>query len=188
MKKEIFILILLSLVIVAVIANTNSVNEIINLMTTVYSTTQFSDKFIEDELLSTILSAGNKATSARNAQPWHFTVVKNNSVCKEIMPQHVDNNVLIIVSGQSGNRFSTEFDTALATQNMFLAAQALGLAARIYVMPVAKINDTMLLELEIPDNYQAIAVLRIGYEAEGVDAQTAASPRHPIKDKINYIN
>jgi len=157
-----------------------------------YSQRQFSSKPISDEIIQKILVAGHQAGSARNAQPWHFTVVRNRQLIDSIMNNVEDGNVLIVVSGpqeEFGARFSMNFDCALATQNMFLAAQALGLGARMYVIPVQNINDNLLPILELPNpNLRAKIVLRIGYEIEDLDARTAASPRQPIENKVNYLN
>ena len=39
---------------------------------------------ITKEQLDAILTAAEQSPSARNAQPWHFTVVQNQSVIKEV--------------------------------------------------------------------------------------------------------
>ena len=39
---------------------------------------------ITPEQLKIILDAGEQAPSARNAQPWHFTVVQNPAINKEV--------------------------------------------------------------------------------------------------------
>ena len=189
MKKKITLLLLIIGVIsIAVFARAVNPNEFLEFISNVYSQRQFNDSSISDDSIQKILAAGHKAPSARNAQPWHFTVVRNKAMIDEIMPNVVDNNVLIVVSGQTNNPFSPEFDTALATQNMFLAAQALGIGARIYVMPVPNINENLLGKLNIPENHKVTAVLRLGYESADVDVTTAASPRQPLENKVNHVN
>ena len=189
MKKKIIILLsLIAVICISVIARQPRPNEIVEFITKTYSQRQFSDSFIANDYIQKILEAGHKAPSARNEQPWHFTVVRNKELNKEIISNIVDNNVLIVVSGPENSRFSIEFDTALATQNMFLAAQALGFGARIYAMPVPNINENLKERLNIPENYRVTIVLRLGYESPDVDATTAASPRQPIENKVNYIN
>ena len=188
MRKKITLLLLIIIAIsIAIFAKAVKPNEFLEFMSSVYSQRQFNDSFISDDSLQKILAAGQKAPSARNAQPWHFTVVRSKDMIDEIMPNVVDNNVLIIVSGQENNPFSSEFDTGLATQNMYLAAHALGIGARIYAIPVPNINENLLGKLHIPENYKAIIVLRLGYESSDVDVTTAASPRQPIENKVNYI-
>jgi nitroreductase len=195
MKKSIFIaLVFVCIIAVSIFASSKKVpaetvntdNDFVGFITSLYSPRQYTDKAINDDIITQILAAGHKAPSARNGQPWHFTVVKNNDITKQIMPSIVNNNVLIVVSGQKDGML-IDFDCGLATQNMFLAAQALGLGSRIYLMGVDKINKEMMTTLHIPDNHKAIMVLRIGYIDESVDATTAASPRQELNTKINFI-
>ena len=156
-----------------------------------YSQRNFSSKPISDDTIKMILDAGHKAGSAGNGQPWHFTVVQNKDLIDIIMPNVDKENVIILISAPSGDiepRFSMDFDCALAAQNMFLTAQSLGLGARMYIRPVQNVNENLLSLLELPnENLRVKIILRIGYEQEGVDATTAASPRHPIENKVNFI-
>jgi nitroreductase len=163
--------------------------DIVSFISSIYSPRQFKAAPVSHEKIQLILEAGHKAPSARNAQPWHFTVVRNKDVIDQIMNNVQDGEVLIVVSGPAEpSRFSIDFDVALATQNMFIVAQALELAARMYVVPIANLNEKLLPTLNIPTDYKAYIVLRIGYEADGVDAVTAASPRQPLETKVNYID
>ena len=176
------------------IAATNSTDfsDIVDFISKSYSQRQFTDRPISDEIIHKILVAGHQAGSARNAQPWHFTVVRNRDFINEIMNNVTDENVLIVVSApqeEPGSRFSMNFDAGLASQNIFLAAQALGLGARMYIMPVQNLNENLLPRLQLPDeNLRVKIIIRLGYEEEGVDATTAASARQPIETKINFIN
>ena len=192
MKKRLIISLLVIFLVCStiILARVAPKNEIVSFISSVYSARQFRDTPVGDHLIEQILIAGHKAPSARNLQPWHFTVVKDKTIINQVMGNISinDGNVLIVVSGPADPaRFSIDFDTALATQNMFLAAQALGLAARMYAIPIPAINENHLDTLKIPQGYRAYIVLRIGYEADGIDAVTAASPRQPLETKVNWI-
>ena len=187
MKKIITLIMTLAMGI-TIICATEINNEVLSFISKIYSQRNFKSGTISDDVINKILTAGHKAPSARNQQPWHFTVVQNKKVIDQIMNNINDGNVLIIVSGStSGKAFNNDFDLALATQNMFIATQAQGLAARIYAMPLENINKKHLKTLQIPDGFKAYTVLRIGFEADGVDAITAASPRADLEEKVNYI-
>ena len=105
------------------------------------------------------------------------------SIISNVLP----GNVLIIVSGTEAQQslISVDFDCALATQNMFMAAQGLGLGARIYGSPVASLN-TKKEALHIPAGYRAVIVLRIGNIDKSVDAVSSASARKKPEEIINY--
>jgi len=92
---------------------------------------------------------------------------------------------MIVISGLETGSNTVEFDCALATENMFMAAQALGLGARIYTGPVNNVNATLKESLGIPTGYRVIALLRVGNIDKTVDAVSAASPRKVAKEKAH---
>jgi len=149
-----------------------------------YTTTPVSDQQLE-----TILRCGIKAPSAVNAQPWKFTVIKDEAAMKEIVKDVVAGNVLIVVSGQEPQKEGAgtpDFDCGLAAENMFIAAHGLGLGARIYGSPARNINYNKE-AYQIPEGYSAIVVLRVGNVAKGVDAVSSASPRKDYNEVVNFM-
>jgi len=136
--------------------------------------------------LDQIIRAGVRAPSARNAQPWHFTVVQNLTLAKKMVAQTVEGNVIIVVSAAGDGRTNgTEIlDCGLAVQSIYLAAQALGYGSRIYTGPMNDINRNLKAELGLPNGHSAVALIRIG-KVNKTDAVSGASPRKDIdKDKI----
>ena len=138
--------------------------------------------------LDLIVQAGVRAPSARNAQPWNFTVVQNQALARQIIPQVTDGNVLIIVSaaGDGKTNGAVILDCGLAVQNIYLAAQAQGLGSRIYTGPVDSINSSFKTQLGFPQNHNAIAVIRIGRLPPGTDAVSSASPRNAADRTVTY--
>jgi nitroreductase len=144
-------------------------------------------KITEDELNS-ILQAGLRAPSARNGQPWHFTVVRDDaSLAKAIIPNITGDNVIIVISGEGDGRTNGPviLDCALATQSVYLAAQALGLGSRIYTGPVDAVNAKYKERLGLPKGYSAVALVRLG-RIEAADALSAASRRKDPAGMISY--
>lgn len=152
-----------------------------------YTARNFTSDPVSDSDLNTILRCGIKAPSAMNSQPWKFTVVRDRALLTSIMPNIAAGTLLIVVSGQDANRpgMNPTFDCALATENMYVAAQGLGLGAHIYMSPVAGLNARKQ-ELGIPDGYNVITVLQIGHVGTGVDAVSAASVRNSLENVVNY--
>jgi nitroreductase len=141
---------------------------------------------VTDQQLDLILRCGIKAPSARNKQPWKFTVIRNDSVIKEIINNVAPGNVLVVISGMESESGTTpDFDCGLAAENMFVAAHGLGLGARIYGSPAGNINEKKE-RFQIPSGYKAVVVLRIGNVDINVDAVTAATPRESPEEVINY--
>lgn len=136
-------------------------------------------KQVTDEQIEQILEAGRLAPSAHNLQDWFFLVVKN----PEIKNQLVDAcfgqsfvgeaSVVIIVcsdkrladthSTRHGPDFFTIQDTAIATQQMWLAITALDLGT-CWIGAFDEEEVKRVLHLE--DYLRPMAVLPIGYPAK----------------------
>ena len=138
--------------------------------------------------LDLIIQAGIRAPSASNKQPWHFTVVQNPALAKQIVTQATDGNVLIVISAAADNKTNAAvvLDCALAAQSINLAAQALGLGSRIYTGPIDNLNSKFKSELGIPSDRNAVVIVRIGKLAPGVDAVSSASPRNSAAQMVTY--
>jgi nitroreductase len=179
-----------SLVIILFVASTLNAqtadNCVAQVILTGYSEKAYSSEPVTDQQLDLILKGGIKAPSARNKQPWKFTVIKDEATMKEAISSVVPGNVLIIVSGIESQEGTTpDFDCGLATESMFVAAHGLGLGARIYGSPVGNINSKKEF-FQIPTGYKAVIVLRIGNVEKSVDAVSGATPRNNAEEIINY--
>lgn len=148
----------------------------------------FSNEPVKDSEIDLIVRCGMQAPSAMNSQPWKFTVIKDPELMSNVIPNITQGNILIVVSGMEEVRpgMAPDFDCALATQNMFIAAQSLGLGGHIYMSPINTINASLKETLDIPEGYRAIAVLRIGKVDQGVDAVSSASTRKEPGEVVTY--
>ena len=161
-------------------------NVIIDQLLSAWSPRNYTDVPVTDQQVDLILKCGIKAPSSRNNQPWRFTVIRDEATMKEAIGNVVQGNVLIVVSGLESQTGTTpDFDCGLATENMFQAATALGLGARIYGGPVAAANGKREL-LQIPAGYKIVVILRVGNIEKGVDAVSGASPRKAQEEIVNY--
>lgn len=163
----------------------------IDMIMSSYSGKTFKEGSVPDDALEAILQSGQKAPSAMNAQPWHFTVIKNSEIAAELPSRnYAEGAVVIVVSGKPDESAGVNiaFDCALATQNMYIAAQSLGLGAHLYYGGVQDINNNMKETLGIPDGYEAQIIMLVGYLDESVDAVASASVRNPLSDNVNYVD
>jgi nitroreductase len=160
-------------------------NSVTDLLLSAYSEREYTDEPVTEQQLDIILKSGIKSPSARNLQPWKFTVIRDTETMKAAIDNIVTGNVIIIVSGLvSENGTTPDFDCGLATENMFIAAHGLGLGARIYTGPVRNVNQNRGL-YQIPAGYNAVALLRIGNADRSVDAVSSATPRKTADEIIN---
>lgn len=184
-------------------------NEVLKVIRERRSIRSFKSEQIKDEELKEILDAGIYAPSATNKQPWHFTVIQNKEIIdslsndfKELSKKsdneyikrfgenkkfHVFYNAptVILISGDESNQMAA-IDCAAATENMLLAAEALGVGS-CWVGFVAYLLNSeegkkYLEKLGIPEGYKQIHSVALGYKK--VNIANAPARR---ENTINYI-
>ena len=101
------------------------------------SVRRYQSRRVEKEKIQLMLDAAFHAPSARNLQPWHFTVIEDPALIAELEEgvRRVENSpqmrvfhgapAVIMVSGHGENHWN-QIDCGLATENLLLAAHSLG--------------------------------------------------------------
>jgi nitroreductase len=185
-RKTIVVLVFLAVIVPTTTFSQSQSTDLANFISSAYSVKNFTSAPVDPKDLELILRCGVHAPSARNSQPWHFTVIKNLETVKKIVPDMMEGNILIIISGldQGDRAAAVAFDCALATENMYLAAQSLGLGSHIYTGPIANLNAKYKDLVGIPAGYLAVAILKIGNRQQKVDAVSSASLRKAESELI----
>jgi nitroreductase len=160
----------------------------VKIITGHYAARNFLSGAISAADLNTILTAAVRSPSASNRQPWHFTVVRDQNLARQLVSNIVDGNILIVVSAAGDGKTNGQviLDCALATQSIYLAAQALGLGSRIYTGPMDTLNSRFKNDLGLPNGHSAVALVRIGRVQPPADGVSAASARRPLESFVNY--
>lgn len=151
---------------------------------------------VPKEMVERLLEAAISAPSAGNRQPWHFLVVRDGEtkmrLARAAWGQHfvAEAPVVIVVCadpGRSGWRYGQRGadlyclqDTAAATQNILLAAVALGLGA-CWVGAFDEGAVTRVLNL--PSHLSPVAIVPIGYPAESPYRPT----RRALKEVTTFV-
>lgn len=162
-------------------------NPVTDLLLSAWSPRNYTEVPVTDQQIDMILQCGIKAPSSRNGQPWHFTVLKNEAMMKEIISNITPGNVIIVVSGKMSQSGATpDFDCGLTTQNMFVAATSMGLGARIYGGPIAAARERRE-ALQIPEGFTPVIMLRVGNMEKTTDAVSGASPRKAKEEIVNWV-
>lgn len=143
------------------------------------SVRSFQNRDVEDKVITEILKAGMAAPSAVNMQPWMFVVVRERALLDKLADRlpytkmAAQSTAAVVVCGdlrktidQREQEYWVE-DCSAATQNILLAAHALGLGAVwTAVYPVAERVNTVLSILELPEYLVPLNVVPIGYSGE----------------------
>lgn len=148
---------------------------------------KFTDAPVEDALLEQLLRAAMAAPSAMNMKPWRFVVVRDSERLERlraVMPfGKMFAGTAISVCGdlRSIRRVVTENfwqqDCSAATENLLIAASALGLGAVwCGVTPIARLQKAVSSVLELPEGVLPLNVILVGYPAEDKAARTQYDP------------
>ncbi|NLN07712.1 MAG: nitroreductase family protein [Firmicutes bacterium] len=184
-------------------------NNILEVIKKRRSVRMFKPDRVKKEDLEAVMEAAIYAPSARNLQPWHFTVITDDKLINELSSlakaaMAADHNslyqrraadanfhvfhhapVVIIVSGAESSPWA-QADCAAATQNIMLAAEALGIGTcwvNLFLFAFrGEGGEALLGRLGIPEGYRPLYSIALGYKAHD---NWPVPPRK--KDCINYL-
>lgn len=134
---------------------------------------------VEKEKVEKMLRAAMAAPTAMNKQPWHFVVVDQRSMLDSLAAANPNAKMLlkaplaIVVCGdmdkviEGGGRDFWIQDASAATENLLLAAHAMGLGAVwTGAYPAEERSKAISATLSLPDNLVPLNMIVIGYPAE----------------------
>lgn len=174
------------------------------------TTRKFKQEQISKETLNAIIEAGLYAPSAHNQQSWHFTVIQDPTVIKELnhatkksllsIPdagiQKMAGNeafdifygapTVILISGEDA-ALMPMVDCAAATENMFIAAESLnvggcwnGFVGRLFA---SEQQASYAAKLEIPEGYTTYYAAVFG----NIEARAKNAPPRR-ENRVNFID
>ncbi len=157
------------------------------------SVRQFTDQPVEAEKAEKLLRAALQAPTAGNQRSWEFYVVENKEILQKLGDKSVSpyagpvkNAPMAIVIAYNKDTLMPEYndiDAAIATENIWLEADSLGLGAvMLGIAPikerVEKVNEI----LNLPEGQDAFTLIPIGYPAREAKQQDRYD-----ESKIHYV-
>lgn len=144
---------------------------------------KYTDQPVPREILETLLKAAMAAPTAMNAQPWEFVVITEQKTLAALRGSLIfakmNAPAAICVLGsermqknKTGSRFWVQ-DCSAATENILLAATALGLGSVwVGVHPVTIFTRAVAKVLNLPDGVTPLNLIFVGYPAETKEPRT----------------
>ena len=133
---------------------------------------RYQARILTDDKLTQVLEAGRWAPSAGNRQPWRFIVARDAGVRNRLAGVAPFGRfmaeapaVIAVVIDPQGSNHPVE-DGAAATQNMLLAAHALGLGACWIGSYGSAYEESAKEILGIPHSMRLLSLISLGYPAE----------------------
>ena len=144
---------------------------------------------VETDKVDIILQAGRWAPSASNKQPWHFIVVRDETMRKKFAEVHnygrfmAESPVVIVVLGDPAKYQSSYHiaDPHNAVMNMLLAAHYEGLSTCWMGIRDTDIEPKFKEFLNIPDDKRVICSISVGY-----GDQERTSTRFPLDEMVSW--
>lgn len=177
-------------------------NQVIETIMARRSVRKYKEQPVEREKLQQIVTCGINAPSGMNKQPWEVRVVDSadyinglTELFKVANPKQAEDPnfknmfrnapaVIFIASPADG---SGQLDCGLLGENMVLAAQSLGLGTCCLGGPIGFMKRSAeaapyVERLQLPDDYQLLYAIAVGYPDEAPDAK----PR--MAEKVKFID
>ena len=154
-----------------------------NAIFTRVSTRNFEARDVENGLIVKILRAAMAAPSAVNQQPWEFYVTRDREIIEKLSratpyTTPAKNAPVVIVPCYRTDNLAVpemvQIDMAIATENILLEAEELGLGA--VMLGIAPFEDRMKYVGEVinlPENFRAFTIIPVGYPKN----------KHPQEDR-----
>ena len=159
------------------------------------SVREFTDQPVSRDDIIQIVNAGRLSGSAKNRQPWQFVVVTDRATLQALSAcgpwcTHLVGAafgvVLVVEDLRSPETLTTPFDLGRASQNMILAAWALGIVscmATIYEPEQARAA------LDIPASMDVPWAISFGYPHPDTDPRNRpprAGQRHSLDEVVRW--
>jgi len=149
------------------------------------SVRSYLDRPVSKEDIETMVDCARLAATAINIQPWEFVVVTDRTMLRRIANatdhgHHIAEAPLCVLVFCKDTKYYLE-DGCAATQNLLVAANALGLAG-CWIAGDKKDYCGVIRELAgVPDGYRLISLVPIGY-ADGVPSP----PKRSLEDVLHW--
>ena len=156
---------------------------------------KFSDRPVEAEKLAAVLEAGRNAPTAHNLQPQRIFVLRSPEALEKAdacTAAHFHPPVILVVAydpeaawkRETDGKNHGEIDAAIAATQMMLAAADLGLGTTYVGMFEP---EKLLAAFPEMAGLCPIAMLPLGYPAEGAHPSRLHADRKPLEELVKYL-
>lgn len=150
------------------------------------SVREFKAERVEKSLLEKIVEAGRMAATARNVQPWEFVVVTAEETRRRIAAltdygKFIASSPACIATFCQDTKYYLE-DGCAATQNMLVAARALGLGSCWVAGDKKAYAEDIRQLLQVPAGYRLVSLIAVGYPA----CSTSVVAKRPLAEVLHW--
>ncbi|BDF56278.1 NAD(P)H nitroreductase [Odoribacteraceae bacterium] len=154
------------------------------------SVRKYLNKSVEEDKIDAMVKAGMAAPSGMDRRPWEFVVVTDREALDSMAAKLPYAKMLtnaplaIVVCGDTTRSSYWYLDCSAATQNVLLAAEALGLGAVwTAAYPYEDRIDVVRQNTGLPENIVPLCVIPIGYPDGPQKAKDKFDPQRVHRNK-----
>jgi len=154
---------------------------------------KYTDEPVSDDAVQALLAAAMAAPSAGNEQPWHFVVVRDAALRRQVPQIHPYSlmvpqaPVAILVCGDETLEKHAGYwvqDCSAATENLLIEAEQLSLGAVwLGIYPVGERVEAFRGLFGIPEHVIPFALIAVGHPAEHKDPAERFDPARVHHDR-----
>jgi nitroreductase len=150
------------------------------------SVRQFRSDAVDRELLEQLVDCGRRAPTARAEEPWEFVVVTDHDM-RATIGRTTDHGKFIAEAPACIAVFcrDTKYyleDGCAATENILLAAAALGLGACWVAGDKKAYADDIRRTLQVPEGYRLVSLLAVGHPSD----ERPPKDKRPLKEVLHW--
>lgn len=155
---------------------------------------QYKADEVPDDVLNELLEVARWTGSSRNTQPWHFVVITDKEMLRQISEVRTPINwvanaplaIAIVLDGE--NLASEAYDEGRVSERLFIAAKALGLGGGTAWYGDEGQQAEAKKLLGIPPERTARSVVVLGYPTTSKDPRPGAveGGRKPLSEIVSY--
>jgi nitroreductase len=161
--------------------------DVIEALRTMLAVREYDDRPVPDDVVGRIVEAGRLSGSARNAQPWHFVVVREREMLRALGkamrsgPYIADAAFAVAVAIERKSQFGVT-DGSRAAQSMMLAGWAEGVGSNW----AGYLVEEAAALLAIPETMQVLCVLPFGYPRNAVRGRKERKPAGEVASRERF--
>ena len=150
------------------------------------SVRHYNGKAIEKAILEQLVDAGRLAPTARNEQPWDFVVVTDRATLQRLgsLADHgrfiAESSACVVVLCRD-TKYYLE-DGCAATENILVAAAALGVDSCWVAGDKKEYCATILELLHVPAGYKLVSLLALGHRS----ADPKLHPKRSVSEVLHW--
>jgi nitroreductase len=157
-------------------------NQVFEAVRTVLAVREYQEKRLPEDVARRVVEAAHLTASSANTQPWHFVLVRERDALRKIgslmrSAPYIANAAAAVVVAYEKDARTGVSDCSRAIQSMVLTAWGDGVGSN---MTGSGGLEGVRKECRIPDTYDVLAVVPLGYPARRIIGKKKRKPFNEV--------